>query len=355
MELKTVGNFERQLAGETLRPIYLIAGGESLLVQEAADALRAKAREEGYGEREVLDADASFDWNTLTMGMASLSLFASRRLFDLRLPSGKPGKEGSEAILAYCANPPPDTVLLITAQEWSLKHAGKWSEAIAKVGHVLPVWPIKPHEMSDWLIKRLRSRGLQAEPQAVQRLLDRIEGNLLAAAQEVDKLALLLAPKSEPGASAQRNAVAIDAATMEAMVADSSRFDVFRLIETALAGDATRTVRMLKALRGEGEQVPGLLPMIAREILTVASLARVAANGGNVMNAMREARIWENKQALYRRAVDRHPAARWEQFVGECGRIDRIAKGRESGDAWLVLERLLVTVAEAKARRLLAS
>jgi len=354
MELKTVGNFERQLASEPLRPVYLIAGGESLLVQEAADALRAKARGEGYLEREVLDADASFDWNSLSMGLASLSLFATRRLFDLRLPSGKPGKDGSEAILAYCADPPPDTVLLITAQEWSLRHAGKWSEAIGKAGHVLPVWPIKPHEMSDWLVKRLRSRGLQASPQAVQRLLDRIEGNLPAAAQEVDKLALLMAPKLVGEANGNRNGTVIDVDLMESLVADSSRFDVFRLIETALAGDATRAVRMLKGLRGEGEQVPGLLPMIAREIVAVATLARVAV-GGNLMNAMREARIWESKQALYRRAVERHPAARWEEFVGECGRIDRIAKGRESGDAWLALERLLVTIAEAKARRLLAS
>jgi DNA polymerase-3 subunit delta len=313
MELKA-DRFERQLAGEALRPIYLIAGGETLLVQEAADALRAKAREQGYDEREVLDADASFDWNTLTMGMASLSLFAMRRLFDLRLPSGKPGKEGSEAILAYCANPPPDTVLLITAQEWSLRHAGKWSEAIAKLGHVLPIWPVKPHELADWLIRRLRSRGLQASPQAVQRLVDRVEGNLLAAAQEVDKLALLLAPKIAAGDPAGKNIITIDETTMEAMVADSSRFDVFRLIETALAGDAARAVRMLHGLRGEGEQVPGLLPIIAKEIVTVSSLARVTAGGGNVMNAMREARIWETKQALYRRAVDRHPAARWIEW-----------------------------------------
>jgi DNA polymerase-3 subunit delta len=355
MELRNIGNFERQLAGEALRPIYLIAGAESLLVQEAADAVRAKAREQGYDEREVLDADANFDWNTLTMGLASLSLFATRRLFDLRLPSGKPGKDGSEAIQAFCANPPPDTVLLITCQEWSLKHAGKWSEAIARVGHVLPIWPIKPHEMSDWLVKRLRSRGLQASPQAVQRLLDRIEGNLPAAAQEVDKLALLMAPKEIASEANGRNAIAIDAPTMEAMVADSSRFDVFRLVETALSGDATRAVRMLGGLKGEGEQVPGLLPMIAREIVSVANLSRVAAIGGNVMNAMREARIWESKQALYRRAIERHPAARWEQFAGECGRIDRMAKGRESGDAWLALERLLVAIAEAKARRLLAS
>lgn len=354
MELKA-GQFERQLASEALRPVYLIAGNEPLLVQEAADALRGKAREQGYSEREVLDADASFDWNTLTMGIASLSLFASRRLFDLRLPSGKPGKDGSEAIQKYCADPPPDTILLITAQDWSKAHAGKWSEAIARAGHVLPIWPIKPHELTDWLIKRLRARGLQASPQAMQQLVDRIEGNLLAAAQEVDKLALLLATKTGGIDPASRRMVVIDEATMEDVVADSSRFDVFRLIETALAGDATRAARMLHGIRAEGEQVPGLLPMIAKEIVTVSGLARTLASGGNVMDAMRMARIWESKQALYRRAVERHPAPRWERFVGECGRIDRIAKGREAGDAWLSLERLLVTVAEPKARRLLAS
>jgi len=342
MELRP-DRLERQLASEPLRPVYLVAGGEPLLVQEAADAIRARARAQGFNEREVLDAEGSFDWNALTMGVAALSLFATQRLFDLRLPTGKPGKDGSEAIQAYCANPPPDTVLLVTAQDWSKSHAGKWSEAIARAGHVVPVWPVKPHELLDWLGKRLHQRGLAASPAAVAMLAERVEGNLLAAAQEVDKLALL-----SPG-------TALDEDAMARFVADSARFDVFKLVESALAGDALRASRMLRALRAEGEQVPGLLPILAMEILRLGQLARVAADGGNVMSAMREARVWESKQALYRRAIDRHPAARWEIFVGEAGRIDRIAKGRDTGDAWLSLERLLVAMAEPKARRLLVS
>ena len=347
MELRP-DRLERQLAGEPLRPVYLVAGAEPLLVQEAADAIRARAREEGYGEREVFDAEGNFNWNSLSQGLASLSLFATRRLFDLRLPSGKPGKDGSEALREYCENPPPDTVLLVTAQDWSRSHAGKWSEAIARAGHLVPVWPLKPHELGDWLQRRLRSRGLLATPDAVRRLADRVEGNLLAAAQEIDKLALLVGGRG-PAAEA------IDVEQMERLVADSSRFDVFRLTDAALAGEAVRAVRMLAALRAEGDQVAGLMPMVAKEVLTICGLARAAADGGNLMSAMREARIWESKQVIYKRALERHPAARWEAFAAECGRIDRTSKGRGDGDAWLMLERLLVAMAEARARKLLAS
>ena len=136
MELRPA-QFARQLAAEPLRPVYLVAGSEPLLVQEAADAVRARAREQGFGEREVYDVDADFDWNRLSQGMASMSLFATHRLFELRMPTGRPGKEGGEALREFCENPPPDTVLLVTSQEWSKKHAGKWSEAIARAGDVV--------------------------------------------------------------------------------------------------------------------------------------------------------------------------------------------------------------------------
>lgn len=348
MELKP-DRFERQLAGEPLKPVYLIAGQEPLLVQELADAVRARAREQGYAEREILDADAAFDWNRLAQGLASLSLFATRRLFDLRLPSGKPGKEGAEALREYCDSPPPDTVLLITTQDWSRQHAGKWTEAIARAGHLTVAWPVKVHELGDWLQRRLRSRGLVATPDAVQRLADRVEGNLLAAAQEVDKLVLALGPAAGPRADA------IDAATMERLVADSSRFDVFKLADAALAGEAVRATRMLAALRAEGEQVAGLMPVLVREVLLCAGLARAAAAGTPLMSAMREARIWDSRMATYKRAVERHPAGRWEAFATECGRIDRCAKGRGTGNPWVLLERLLVALAEPRARGLLAS
>jgi DNA polymerase-3 subunit delta len=347
MELRA-DRFERQLAGEPLRPVYLIAGEEPLVVQECADALRARAREQGYGEREVFEADANFDWNTLAMGMASLSLFASRRLFDLRMPTGKPGREGSEAIRAYCDNPPPDTVLLITSLEWSKQHAGKWSEAIARVGHQVTVWPVRASELPDWLERRLRSRGLVAEPPALALLAERVEGNLLAAAQEVEKLAILL--RADKSAAAT-----INEATMAALVADSSRYDVFQLIEAALGGDVERTRRLVHALRAEGGQVPGLMPMIAMELIRLAALAQSASDGGNLAQTMREMRVWESKQALYRRALQRHPSDRWQGFAGEAGRVDLMSKGRLSGDAWLALERLLVGIADARVVRLLAS
>ena len=331
--------FLKRVAGEPLPPVMLIAGDEPLLVQECADAVREKAKMEGYGEREVLDAEGSFDWNRLTQGLASLSLFAQRRLFDLRLPTGKPGKDGSEAIRDYCANPPPDTVLLITAQDWSRQHAGKWSEAIAAAGHMVPVWPLKTHELPDWLATRLRRKGLAATPEALDRLVERVEGNLLAAAQEIDKLALLV----------DKNAGPIDLETLERLVAEASRYDVFKLVDAMLAGDAARVPRILAALRGEGEQVAGLLGFAMKEIVTIASFAGVQARGGNVMAEMRAAKLWESKMAQYKRALDRHPPSSWERFAIAVGEVERMAKGRVSGDAWRALERLLVAVARPRA------
>jgi len=331
--------FLKRVTREPLPPVLLIAGDEPLLVQECADAVREKARTEGYGEREVLDAEGSFDWNRLTQGLASLSLFAQRRLFDLRLPTGKPGKDGSEAISDYCAHPPPDTVLLITTQDWSRKHVGKWSEAIAAAGHMVPVWSLKAHELPDWLAARLRHKGLAATPEALDRLVERVEGNLLAAAQEIDKLALLV----------DRNAGPIDLDTLERLVAEASRYDVFKLVDAALAGDAERVPRILWALRGEGEQVAGLLGFAMREIVTIASFAGVQARGGNVMAEMRAAKLWESKLAQYKRALDRHSPSSWERFALAVGEVERMAKGRARGDAWQALERLLLAIARPRA------
>ncbi len=332
-----------QLAGEPLRPVYLVAGPEPLLVLEAADAVRAHARSQGYAEREVFEADGrDVDWAGLAATFNAPSLFSSQRLIELRLPTAKPGKEGAELIVEYCQRPPGDTVLLVTGGDWSRQHGGKWSEAIAKAGHLVVAWQVRPDQMAGWLEARLRKRGVQAEREAVQRLVERVEGNLLAAAQEIDKLALL--------ADGQR----LDAARMEALVADSARFDVFRLVDAALNGQGARAARMLAGLRAEGEAVPALMGMVVKELLLVAGLARSQARGGNLAAEFKARRVWDSKQAAYRRALARHPAAQWERFVAEAGRIDRIAKGRAPGDAWQVLERLLLAVAEPKARPLLA-
>lgn len=337
-----------QLGNEPLRPIYLIAGPETLRVLEAADAVRAQARSEGIDEREIFDADGrDFDWNTLAQSIGAPSLFSSRRLLEVRLPSTKPGKEGGAFIAEFCANPPGDVVVLITGNDWSRQHGGKWSEAIAKVGHHVVAWALKPHEMPDWVERRLRARGLRADRDAVERLVERVEGNLLAAAQEIDKLALL--SDGEP----------IDLARMEAYVADAARYDVFRLLDATLNGQSAQALRMLHGLRAEGEAVPALMGMLVMELQRAAALARVQAKGGNLAAEFKAQRVWDAKQAVYRRALQRHDAPRWERFVVEAGRVDRIAKGRprigeEPADAWLALERLLLAVAESRGTTLLS-
>ncbi|MCL7713524.1 DNA polymerase III subunit delta [Stenotrophomonas mori] len=333
-----------QGAAQPLAPVYLIAGPELLRVLEAADAVRAQARAEGVSEREVFDADGrDFDWGRLAASFHAPSLFSARRLIELRLPSGKPGKEGAAVISDFCAAPPPDVVLLITAGEWSRAHQGKWAEAVSRAGVLSVAWAIKPHELGEWIGRRLRARGLKAEPAAVQRLGERVEGNLLAAAQEIDKLALLA--DGQP----------LDVARMEALVADAARYDVFRLLEAAFSGQAQAVIRMLAGLRGEGEAVAALTPMLIRELLSTAALAQVQARGGNLAGEMKARGIWEARQAPFRRALQRHPAARrWERFVAEAGQVDRMAKGRAEGDPWLALERLLLAVADAQAVRLLA-
>ena len=336
-----------QLAAEPLRPVYLVAGSEALLVLEAADAIRAAARKHGILEREVHDMEGrSPDWDALEASLHAPSLFASQRLIEIRLPTGKPGNEGSKLLVGFCANPPPDVTLLVIAGDWSKAHAGKWSEAIAKVGHLAVAWPVKPHELAGWLGARLRSHGVKATPDAVARLAQRVEGNLLAAAQEVDKLALLLPAKSE----------VLDAERMDALVADSARFDVFRLVDAALNGQAAQVSRVVAGLQAEGEAIPALMGMVVKELNTVSALARAR----NFAAECKAQRIWDAKQAVYKRALARHAPERWQQLLMEAGRVDRISKGRvragaETGDAWQQLERLLLAVADKGALRLLAS
>ncbi|WP_454829903.1 DNA polymerase III subunit delta [Pseudoxanthomonas wuyuanensis] len=338
---------------DDLLPVYLVAGPETLRVLEAADAVRAQARAQGIGEREVFDADGrDFDWNTLDAAFNAPSLFSARRLVELRLPTGKPGKEGAEVIASFCANPPPDVILLITAGEWSKAHHGKWADAVGRLGAIAVAWPIKPHELPGWIESRLRAKGVRAGRDAVQRLAERVEGNLLAAAQEIDKLALLSDGQS------------LDGPMMESLVADAARYDVFRLTDAMLAGQGQLVSRMLAGLRAEGDVVAGLMPMVTKELLRTAALSQAQARGGNpgsspgqVLAAEMKAQgIWESKQAPFKRALQRHPdPQQWERFAAEASRIDRIAKGRADGDGWVALERLLLAIAEARAVRLLVA
>ncbi len=326
-----ISDLPKLLGASELKPVWLIAGSEHLLVLEAADRLRARARELGYIEREVFDVDARFDWNELAMSGAAMSLFASRRIIDVRMPTGRPGKEGSAAISAWCAALPPDTILLITAQEWSKQHEGAWVGAIDRIGVTMPVWPLKPEEMPPWIAARLGSRGIKATREAIEMLAERVEGNLLAAAQEVDKLSLLVGDAT------------LDVETLEASVADDARFDAFRLTDAAIAGDAARALRIVEGLRAEGEEAIPLLGWLLNQLRSLSRLSQAGSN--NLNQAFGNERIWPAKQPMFRRALQAGDTAHWERCIVQAGRIDRIAKGRGEGDVWREIERLVAAIA----------
>ena len=329
--------WQKALVADSLSPVYLLAG-EELLVLEAADALRAQARKLGYTERDVLDVGAHFDWDELARAGAGMSLFATRRLIDLRLPTGRPGTEGAKAINEFCANPPPDVSLVITAVEWSNKHEGAWTKQVDSAGTVVVFNAPRPHEWEAWIGARLATRGLTATAEAAALLAERVEGNLLAAAQEVDKLAVLHGQGK------------IDAAEMEHLVADSARYDAFKLTDAALSGDGGRALRILDGLHAEGEELIALMGWVVNQL----QLALRLANAHDFSAQARAERLWPAREQLFRKALRRAPREHWMQCLARAARIDRIAKGREAGNAWLEAQRLIAAMAEPRAAQALA-
>lgn len=307
---------------QRLNRVYLISGDEPLQLQEAADAIRAAARAQGFSERQVLHVESSFDWGVLAAEANALSLFAERKIIDLRIPSAKPGDKGSKALVEYTARPPEDNLLLITAGKLEREQQNsKWFKAIDGCGVVVQVWPLDHKALPGWIQSRLATRGLSATPEAVALLAERVEGNMLAAAQEVEKLAMLYGEGQ------------LDVEAVRGAVADSSRYDVFELADAALAGDAARCARILEGLHGEGDEPVLILWALVREIRTLALIAAAQANGTPLDALFSEHRIWDKRKPLFRAALGRHPARRWQQLLRRAARADRVCKGMEQGSS----------------------
>ena len=315
-----------------LAAIYFISGDEPLQVMESADRIRAAARQRDYTEREVLDVDTQFDWNLLLDAANSLSLFAEKRILELRLPSGKPGRAGSQVLQEYAQRPADDAVLIISSGklEGSAKNS-KWFKTLDQQGVVIQCWPINLDQLPGWIDQRLQSKGIQADRDAVKLLADRVEGNLLAAAQEVDKLFLLY------------GAARLDFQQVAEAVSDSSRYNIYDLVDSALQGDVVRSAKIIGGLKSEGVEPILLLWALSREIrqLVQISEARVSADA-----AMSQLRIWDSRKPLLRRALSRHKANRWKLFLKRCARIDRVVKGVEDGRAWDELLMLSTQIAQ---------
>lgn len=306
-----------------LAPIYLLTGDEPLQMMEAADAIRNHAREQGYTEREVFSVEKGFDWDTLTAASDSLSLFAERRILDIRLPSGKPGRDGSQALRAYAERPPEDTILLIQSGKLDRDQLkSSWVKALEKLGVLVQIWPLDLTQTQTWIKQRMQSRGLQPTDDAVIFLAERIEGNLLAAAQEVDKLALL------------HDTGPLDAETVLASVADQARYSIFDLVDAMLDGDGRRTVRMLEGLRSEGVEPILILWGLTREIRGLADMAHQVERGQPIERVMETARVWKQRKPQVRKALNRLAATAWLGLLHDCAELDRSLKGVGEGRIW---------------------
>lgn len=311
-----------RLAAQLKNPlpaVILIAGDEPLQREESADAIRKAARAQGYTDREVFMAERGFDWDAMLTAGASLSLFASRRILELRIPSAKPGTKGAEILSAYAKDPAPDTLLLVIAED-KLEGNPVWAQALEKAGLMVQLWPVAPAEVPAWVRQRLKSKGFEATPDAVTLISGRVEGNLLAAAQEIEKLALL----REPGM--------LDAEAVAEAVADSARYDAFKLVDAALAGDVPRTVRVLEGLQAEGEEPVLVLGALLRQLKELASFALEIDAGTPAQRVT--AGVWERRRPLIQAALKRRKAAGWQRLLKKALRADRVLKGRAQGRAW---------------------
>ncbi len=312
-----------QSLAQGIPPILLISGEEPLLVQESADKVRQAARAQGYSERELYHADPGFDWQQIVTASSSLSLFAEKKILELRLPSGKPGDKGARALVDYATQPPDDTLLLIIAGKLDKSALGsKWFKALDKAGVHLPLWPVEPAQLPRWIAGRLQQAGLRADSRAVELLAARVEGNLLAAAQEIEKLKLL----SEDGV--------VSAELMASVVADSARYDVFGLADRALAGDARGAVKSLNGLRGEGTDAMAILWALTRDIRQLLQAAMHLSQGKQMDWALQQAGIWSRRQPVARAALGRLKAAQLQQLLRQAGGVDRAIKGMRKAEVW---------------------
>lgn len=319
-----------------LSPVYVISGDEPLLTQEAADSIRAATRQQGFSERQVFNADTHFDWGNLLQAGASLSLFADKRLLELRIPSGKLSDKGV-ALLEYLARPAEDTVLLISLPKLDGNaQKSKWGKALIEGAQTqfVQIWPVEASQLPQWIRQRLAQSGLSASAEAVDMIAIRVEGNLLAAAQEVEKLKLLA------------EGTQIDVDTVHASVADSARFDVFGLIDAALNGEAAHALRMLEGLRGEGVEPPVILWALAREIRLLATIAQQYAHGMPLDKAFSAARppVWDKRRPLVSKALQRLSAARWAALLLDAQHIDAQIKGQAAGEPWGGLSLLTLNI-----------
>jgi DNA polymerase III subunit delta len=337
-----------------LAPVYLLFGHEVLLLEEACIALRRKAQTQGYTERISFVAEPGLDWEELLQPGNSMSLFADKQLLELRLPTGKPGQTGSRVLCELVQNLPADTMLLIISGP--VDRAGqnqKWFKALDHAGISAEAKEVKLNDFPGWAANRLSSKGLLPDQQSIALLTHYFEGNLLAAAQEIDLLALNVAVSPlNSTASAAKPGARSQLAALQSSVSDNSRFSVFSYLDACLAGDWKRTSRILDGLKAEKDETVFLLVMLSREARKLAQMASALAAGSSRDQVFKQYRIWYQQQAVVDQAIRRHGQAGWMAILQQIAKIDRILKGRaqsEGASVWFDIEKLSMKICGLKA------
>jgi len=315
-----------------LAPIYLVHGDETLIVEESLDHIRSAARKAGHSERIVFDVDSSFSWSDFSAEAQALSLFAEKKIIELRLPSAKVSDKG-KALTEFCDSADGDTVVIMRAPRLD-KNTQKqaWFKAVDKTGVTTTVWPLKPREIEEWTATHARKQAKSIEYEALQLLLEKTEGNLLATKQEVDKLCL---------------AIEGDQITLETMVnsiADSARYTIFDLSDNCLKGDIPAASSVFNHLRSEGAELLSLSGMIIKEIRTLNTLLHYSQTG-SIDQAFQKARVWKNKQGLYRAALNRHNKSKLESLLRAANNLDLSVKGMSNEQPWQLFYEICMSLA----------
>jgi len=322
-------------------PLYWLSGDEPLLMQEAADLIRSQYKENGYTEREILNVDKSFDWGQFFQSTGNLSLFAEKKIIELRLSTAKLEDAGKKAIQHYLSDLNPDYLILLSGPKLdaaTLKT--KWFSEIEKHGAFMQIWPINRDNLTPWLEQRLLREGIRADTEAIHLLVDKVEGNLLAAMQEIEKLKLLTSGASE-------NTIRLDAKTVMQVVADSSRYNAYQLVDAALLGDVSRTQKMLAGLKNEGLFPLIILAAICRELRALLPMLEKKRDGQGVNAIIQSARVWYNRKQAVAAALARLDTDSIWTLLDHSRLIDQSIKGLSKADPWIELSLLLMHLSGA--------
>ena len=318
---------------QNFSPIYIVSGDEPLLVQESCDLIRSRLKKVGFAQRDLFHAEANFDWQQVLFSANSMSLFAEQKILEIRLPNGKPGDKGGAALTQFAENIPADTSMLLVLPKIDKRsQSTKWFKALESRGIFVQIWPIEPKELPGWLGQRFKTAGLNASREAVNALAARIEGNLLAAVQDIERLKL----SSIDGK--------VDVADIQSDVADNSRYDVFGLIDASLSQNSRRALKILQNLRLENAEKLGITRMLAREIRSLIKIALAVEAGQNMDSVMRSQRVMSKRTPLVGRCVRAHAVADFESMIQHLSRVDKMIKGIGQGDPWDELTGLILNL-----------